>query len=1056
MMLSRARFAQTLATIAQSRNALTKHQFPVVFRGMGTKRAGGSDVKAAQQVGQVVDSLIAENNEIARKIVPWVLENLPGSYFRQVNDITRMDHLKALSALRGIKQNLSLTLASKLDDGTTEVTFIRPATDDSSLVSMLAGMPPADGNLSRVKVYTAADDSLALNIFTFGKQCITPATADDGADIIAYANELKAGEHSGDTKAPAYDEATMSPEALTEYFKHCQASYVSSSNPRRFIIQRTLYEQVKGTERTAVHHEQFAADGELNAGYWITAAAANVLPKMLLHKMAYVLNARGFSIGRVHLDVVDDAHNTMGDAPGSVTMLRLHVTPHDSSDAYGDLHSREWAVLHRDLARTKWTADSTMELGLRRYPTLGMDKAEIITAYAAMLHGPLNKVDPKGYSRQSILQTLTENRYIGLTTQMAELFMDRFNPANPLKDAAYTARVEEIQNAINTVEDGSSRIVLAHMLRAIEGTLRTNFYMPNRYGLSMRTDAEVMLSPDRVKPYGVFFVHGRRFNGFHLRFRDIARGGLRVVSPPTTEQLGVASAQQFDEVYNLSFAQQLKNKDIPEGGSKGVILVDVTDVNPKSKSFSLRKAVKGFVDSMLDLIVDTEETRANVVDYFGKEEILYFGPDEQITSSDINYIVAQAGKRGYSIPDAFMSSKPGAGINHKTYGVTSEGVAVNLNVALRNSGIDPKQQPFTVKITGGPDGDVAGNMMRILIRDYGSNAKIVGIADGFGCAEDPNGLDHDELMRLFQAGQPISFFERSKLSGEGKLYIADNEEGIRMRNTMHFRVQSDAFVPGGGRPNTIDGQNCLQFIRPDGTPASPLIVEGANLYLTAEARQKLFDAAKVRIVKDSSANKCGVITSSYEICASMLLNEAEFMEVKDELVGDVLAKLRELAKLEAELLFREFQHYPGALPYFSERVSNAINKAKDALGVHFADLQVEDPLFRELMPLFHEHLPKKLVEVAGDRIESRIPIQYIRNAFASSLASKIVYREGIHFIESQPVDKLAERAVVYYREERHVKALLDDLQRSSLPQEQKDLTMELIRRGGVRAALGIY
>lgn len=1019
-------------------------------------RGGAEDPKHREQASKVVEALIAQNTEIAQKIVPWALDNLPASYFRQVNEITRMDHLKALSALRGIKQNLSLTLASKIDDGSTEVTFIKPETDQGSLSSMLAGMPAADGNLSRVKVYTAADNTLALNIFTFGKPSTERATMEHGAEIVAYVNDLKAGKHSNDPKAPAYDAEIMSEAALAEYFQRCQASYVSSSNPRRFLVQRSLFEQVKGTENVAVHHEKYAADGELSSGYWVTAAAANVLPKMMLQKMAYVLNARGFSVGRVHLDVVDDAQNNVGDAPGSVTMLRLHVTPPQNSDVYNDVNSDAWAQLDRDLGRTKWLADVTMELGLHRYPELGLDKAEVITAYAAMLHGPLHKVDSKAYSRQTILATLTDRRYIGHSTRMAELFIDRFNPANPLKDAAYTARVEEIRNAINTVEDGASRIVLDHMLRAIEGTLRTNFYMPKRYALSMRTDAEVMLTPERIKPYGVFFVHGRRFNGFHLRFRDIARGGMRVVSPPSAEQLAVASAQQFDEVYNLSFAQQLKNKDIPEGGAKGVILVDTTDVNPKSKQFSLRKAVKAMTDSMLDLIVDTEETRRNVVDYFGKEEILYFGPDEQITPHDINYIVSQAARRGYLIPDAFMSSKPGNGINHKTYGVTSEGVAVNLRVALRNGGIDPFKQPFTVKITGGPDGDVAGNMMRILIRDYGSNARIVGIADGFGCAEDPQGLNHEELMRLFQAGQPISFFDRSKLSGEGKLYIADNEEGIRMRNTMHFRVKSDAFVPGGGRPNTIDGQNCMQFIDADGNPASPLIVEGANLFLTAEARQKLFDAAKVRIVKDSSANKCGVITSSYEICASMLLNEPEFMAIKEELVDDVLKKLRELAQMEAELLFREFQHYPGALPHFSERVSNAINKAKDALGEHFSDLQPSDPLFHELMPLFHEHLPKKLVEVAADRIESRIPLQYIRNAFASSLASKIVYREGIHFIESQPVDKLAERAVVYYREERRVKALLEDLEKSSLPKEQKEMTMELIRRGGVRAALGIY
>ena len=51
--------------------------------------------------------------------------------------------------------------------------------------------------------------------------------------------------------------------------------------------------------------------------------------------------------------------------------------------------------------------------------------------------------------------------------------------------------------------------------------------------------------------------------------------------------------------------------------------------------------------------------------------------------------------------------KVGAGINHKAYGVTSEGVNVFLDVALRSLGIDPSQQPFTLKLTGGPAGDVA-------------------------------------------------------------------------------------------------------------------------------------------------------------------------------------------------------------------------------------------------------------------------------------------------------------------------------------------------------------
>ena len=97
--------------------------------------------------------------------------------------------------------------------------------------------------------------------------------------------------------------------------------------------------------------------------------------------------------------------------------------------------------------------------------------------------------------------------------------------------------------------------------------------------------------------------------------------------------------------------------------------------------------------------------------------------------------------------------------------MTSEGVVVYLDVALRNSlGIDPKVQPFTVKITGGPDGDVAGNLIRILFREYPDTVKVLGVADGFGVAEDPTGLDPGELLRLVNGSQPITAFDKSKLS----------------------------------------------------------------------------------------------------------------------------------------------------------------------------------------------------------------------------------------------------------------------------------------------------
>jgi glutamate dehydrogenase len=52
----------------------------------------------------------------------------------------------------------------------------------------------------------------------------------------------------------------------------------------------------------------------------------------------------------------------------------------------------------------------------------------------------------------------------------------------------------------------------------------------------------------------------------------------------------------------------------------------------------------------------------------------------------------------------------------QVYGVTSEGVTVFLETALNKAlGIDPRKQPFSVKITGGTDGDVAGNEVAISV-----------------------------------------------------------------------------------------------------------------------------------------------------------------------------------------------------------------------------------------------------------------------------------------------------------------------------------------------------
>jgi hypothetical protein len=53
------------------------------------------------------------------------------------------------------------------------------------------------------------------------------------------------------------------------------------------------------------------------------------------------------------------------------------------------------------------------------------------------------------------------------------------------------------------------------------------------------------------------------------RFRDIARGGIRIVRSANAQAYVHNVGSLFDEVYALASTQQRKNKDIPEGGAKG-------------------------------------------------------------------------------------------------------------------------------------------------------------------------------------------------------------------------------------------------------------------------------------------------------------------------------------------------------------------------------------------------------------------------------------------------------------------------------------------------------
>jgi len=963
---------------------------------------------------RLLDDLMAGLRETAEQVVPWFVEQMPTVYFQDTDDAHRMAHLRAIIAAKASGQPPKLTLRS---DDESVVTMIHPL-DYPGVLAELVHDLPTDRPLRSAKIHTAADGTLVVDVFEFGDSpqfnADDPAQARKLRDTIAYARE----------HAPDWSEAE-----IKRFFSNCAADYILTLTPLRLHLQWKLCRRLSGTDGTAVELESESDPTKSR----IVVAVGNSRTRTMIERIATRLSRYAINIHRAYLDLVQDPPN------GQISILGFVA-----QDADGECLSPEselWQHVRRDLLRIKWIDETVLGVA-DRHPDLGINRAEVAVALGHLVHQVLVKENPYAFARDRIVRLI--ERHMELAKEIVSLFFDRFNPERPLSTAAYQERQAAIRNDIESEIDlEDARVLLNRMLDAVHATLRTNAWIDERYALSLRIDPSLLTTHDREEvPFGVFFLHGRGFNGFHVRFRDIARGGVRAVRPGGLEQHAREAERLYDEAYGLAFAQQLKNKDIPEGGAKAVILVEPNE--PIARCF------KAFADALLDLITPEESVHSRIVDHFGRGELLYLGPDENITPDMIEWIVDRAQRRGYGLPNSFMSSKPGAGINHKEYGVTSEGVTVFLDAALRAVGIDPEKEAFTVKITGGPDGDVAGNEIKILHREYGENAKIVGIADGSGSAEDPTGLSHTELLRLVNASLPIAHFDREKLSPLGRVVAVSEPDGFHLRNTMHNRVIADAFVPAGGRPRTIHEGNWRQYLTPSGKPSSKVIVEGANLFLTPAARRELSDCGAL-IFKDSSANKCGVICSSFEISASMILSAEEFLSIKKQFVAEVLDKLRFLARREAELLLREHDRAPHIpLAEISTRLSRVIIRTSDAIEEAIPDLPESDQLVGRGLVI--EHLPASLVKLAGPRVWERLPVRYQRSIVAASLAGRIIYREGLDYLEMVPIGSIPRIAFRYLKQERETNLLRDEVLGSSLPHRQR--IAALLERGGTRAGLG--
>jgi glutamate dehydrogenase len=186
-------------------------------------------------------------------------------------------------------------------------------------------------------------------------------------------------------------------------------------------------------------------------------------------------------------------------------------------------------------------------------------------------------------------------------------------------------------------------------------------------------------------------------------------------------------------------------------------------------------------------------------------------------------------------------------------------------------------------------------------------------------------------------------------------------------------------------------------------PAWKMVVEGANLFFTAGARAVLEDAG-VHVFKDSSANKGGVTSSSFEVLASLCMSDRDhgrLLTRSDEgselpnfylqYVDAILQRIEDNCKDEFGVIWRATQDAskPMSKAEASVRVSKEIGALTDALS----RAELSEELQAEVLKLA---IPELLVEKFGvASLREHIPPAYAQATVAYYLASKYIYENGI-------------------------------------------------------------
>ncbi|MGW0037201.1 NAD-glutamate dehydrogenase [Gordonia sp. NPDC003376] len=520
------------------------------------------------------------------------------------------------------------------------------------------------------------------------------------------------------------------------------------------------------------------------------------------------------------------------------------------------------------------------------------------------------------YSADHVASTL--GRHVDVTRGLVALFNASLSPA--LADVArrewVLARLRTDVGAVISLD--ADRIVSAFTALVI-ATDRTNFFVTDgddagpaicgddgnghRPVMSFKLRPRDIPQAPEPRPLHEIYVYSPRVQGVHLRFGDVARGGLRW------------SDRREDfrtEILGLVKAQAVKNAVIVPVGAKGGFVLTHPPA-PTGDTATDREALRAegiecyrmFISGLLDVTDNIDRATGtiiparSVIRRDADDPYLVVAADKGTASfSDIANDVAR--HYGFWLGDAFASGGS-AGYDHKAMGITARGAWESVKRHFREIGVDTQTRDFTVVGIGDMSGDVFGNGM-LLSR----HIRLVAAFDHRHVFIDPTpdaALSHAERARLFalprsswadydpaliSAGGGVWSRERKSIPiGEqirAALGLADDVTELSPPELIRAVLLAPVdllwnggigtYVRASTESDAEVGDKANDAIRVTGDELRVTVIgEGGNLGVTERGRIE-FDLTGGRVNTDAMDNSAGVDCSDHEVNIKILLDAA--------------------------------------------------------------------------------------------------------------------------------------------------------------------------------------